>query len=558
MHLRIRKSLQAIFQRMGMRVIGLFRFFADYKIISFSILFILLDAVMITLLRRIEMSTTISLLVVALLSLILFFFTKAYKKRGGEIGRKKKGKDRVRRAMCLICELLLFLLLIIFFVWIRIYPILSRERQMEEILGGFTDGSTEIEGFLYEEPTQKHTNQQLNIKPLEDIKIGGIFIPKGQTFVLVKAPSFYKFKLGQVCKFRGTLEVPENFEGFDYRGYLRDKKIFLLMDNPVIKCTSIEENRKGNGVRNWLVDSKNAMIGTIDKVLNEPQSSLLAGIIFGQKRLFSTTFDEGTRVSGLSHIVAASGYNVTILVIASEKIFFFLPKKIRVIVGLIAIWMFAILSGLSSSIVRACIMGSISLVALLFGRSNAIHVAIPFASAIFLLINPLIVFDIGFLLSISAVLGLTYILPILLNLKEKLTKRFQFLDNNILPTLSCTLGTLPVSILTFQTFSIWSVPSNTIILPIIDTTMFLGILGILMWNIFKPFSYIFFTITNMQLKYFEYIVNLIYSLNWGQFEFSESLSQVVSLAFLAITILLTIYLYPIKNEQYNYYLKTDS
>ncbi len=263
-------------------------------------------------------------------------------------------------------------------------------------------------------------------------------------------------------------------------------------------------------------------------------------------------------MAGLSHIVAASGYNVTILVVATEKIFFFLPKKSRVIVGLIVIWLFAILSGLSSSIVRACIMGSISLLAIIFGRSNTVHVAIPLASALFVVAQPLIVFDVGFLLSISAVLGLTYILPILLDLKAKVTKKFQFVDDNILPTLSCTLGTLPISILTFNTFSIWAVPSNTIILPIIDTTMFLGVLGIVAWNIFKPLSYIFFTITNMQLKYFEFVVNLIHSLNWGQFEFSGGASKFVSLTFLLITILFIIYLYPIENEQYNYYLKSDS
>lgn len=534
------------------------RFLADYKVVAFSVLYILLDAVLISILRNWSIDFTIGLSVLFVSCIVLFFLRKTFRKKKAEIPLRQRRKKLGLIWIATLFELLFFVLIVIFFVYTRSLPILSNEREMGEKAQSFTLCSTNVVAFLNEEPTEKHRNQQLVVQLLEDIEMDGQRLAQSDTFIQVKTLSFYKFQIGQVCNFRGTLEVPENFDGFDYRGYLASKKIFLLMNDPVIKCRPTAEIRKGNIVRNWLVDSKNSLITVIDEVLNEPQSSLLAGIIFGQKRLFSDAFDEGTRVAGLSHIVAASGYNVTILVIATERLFFFLPKKLRVISSLIVIWLFAILSGLSSSIVRACIMGSISLLAIIFGRSNAVHVAIPLASVIFVIINPLIVFDVGFLLSISAVLGLTYILPILLDLKAKLIKKFQFIDDNILPTLSCTIGTIPISILTFQTLSIWSVPSNTIILPIIDTTMFLGILGIILWNIFKPLSYIFFTMANMQLKYFELVVNLIHSLNWGQFEFAESTSKVVSLIFLVVVILFVIYLYPIQNEKYNYYLKTNT
>ncbi|HKM19797.1 MAG TPA: ComEC/Rec2 family competence protein [Candidatus Dojkabacteria bacterium] len=558
MYLRIRRILEGVFLRFQKRVTGLARFLRDYKIISFSILYIILDAVMITLLRNIKVSHTIGLLGMALLCIMFCKVGKKIKNKKGEIsgrrGRQKKKKEWIGT----IFELLFFVIITTLLVCLRITPVLRYEEDMQEKVLGFTNSSTILKGYIYDEPVEKHRSQQLVISVLEgELEGEGKVLPEGM-LVQVKTASFYKFHLGQECELRGTLEEPENFEGFDYRAYLRDRKIFLLMNNPVVKCTSISERHHGSILRHGLVDMKNNLIEIIEEVLNEPQSSLLAGIIFGEKKLFSKFFDEGTRVAGLSHIVAASGYNVTILVVTTEKIFFFLPKKLRVIVGLIVIWLFAILSGLSSSIVRACIMGSISLLAIIFGRSNTVHVAIPLASALFVVAQPLIVFDVGFLLSLSAVLGLTYILPILLDLKAKVTKKFQFVDDNILPTLSCTLGTLPISILTFNTFSIWAVPSNTIILPIIDTTMFLGVLGIVAWNIFKPLSYIFFTITNMQLKYFEFVVNLIHSLDWGQFEFSGGASKFVSLTFLLMAILFIIYLYPIENEQYNYYLKSDS
>lgn len=558
MYLRIWRILKGIFLKLRNRLVGLYRFILDYKIITFSILYVLLNAVCISVLRNIKVSYTIGLIVTIPLVMFSYFLKNRLRRSSEVILKKSEWRIKLVRSIGTIFELFFFVSVIGSLVLVRVGPFLRHESEIEGKVLRFTASFTNVVGYISDEPIEKHRGQHVVVKLLEDTPVEGEQLLRDDTLLLIKTSSFYKLHLGQLCQFRGTLEIPESFEGFDYGAYLRDRKIFLLMNNPIVECESTAITRKGSVVRNWLVDNKNSMIATIDKVLNEPQSSLLAGIIFGQKRLFNTAFDEATRVAGLSHIVAASGYNVTILVIVAERIFFFLPKKWRVIVGLIVIWMFAILSGLSSSIVRACIMGSISLLAIIFGRSNTVHIAIPLASALFVLIKPLILFDIGFLLSVSAVVGLTYVLPILIDIKQKITKKLPFVENNILPTLACTLSTIPVSILSFKTISIWAVISNTLILPIIDTTMFLGIFGIMLWNIFKPFAFILFGVANMQLKYFEFVTNLIYKLNWGQIHFSDTSAKVVSLVFLGFILLLTIYLYPIKNEQYNYYLKTDS
>ncbi len=558
MYLKIRRILKDIFLRLQNRFGGLVKYLLDYKIVLISILYIIQNSVLISILRKIEIHIAIGLagVLIVICTIIIVFIIR--KKRREEIISKRKRNGSPLYWACTIFELFIYIVLTTIFAYLRVHASISHERIMEAKVTSFTSGSTVVNGFLSDEPVEKHSNQQLTVKPLQDMHHGVITISPNDTFILIKTSSFIKFEIGQVCEFRGTLEIPENFDEFDYRGYLVDKKIFLLMNNPIVECIDTNLRREGSIVQNSLVDYKNDLIKVIDQALNEPQSSLLSGIIFGQKRLFSDEFDEGTRLAGLSHIIAASGYNVTILILATERILILLPKKLRLLISLIVIWMFAILSGLSSSIIRACIMGSISLLAVIFGRSNAVHIAIPLASLIFVIAKPLIVFDIGFLLSISAVLGLTYIHPILVEIKGKITKKAKFVDENILPTLSCTLSTLPVSILTFGTFSIWSVPSNTIILPIIETTMFLGVVAIVFWNIFRPLSLIVFTTVNMQLKYFELVVNAIYSLGWGQFEFPDLISKRVSLFFLFLMMVSIIYFYPLKNGKYNYYLKSAS
>jgi len=414
-----------------------------------------------------------------------------------------------------------------------------------------------FEGYIKAESVEKHTRQELTVQLLEDIRVEGYIIKKNSTYILLKVPSFYKFQVGQVCKIFGQLLPPENFDDFDYVRYLANQKIYFIVENPSISCDSISERREGSFLTNFLVDLKVKLIEDVDKVLNEPQSSLLAGILFGQKRLFSNEFDDATRIGGVSHIVAASGYNVTILSLLVSNIFSFLPKKYKLILSLIVIWLFAVLSGLSPSIVRACLMSSISIFALLFGRSNSINILLPFTAFIFVFLSPTALSNVGFLLSISAVFGLVYILPILAQICKQMKIKSKFVENYILPTLSCTLSTLPVSVFVFKTITIWSVLVNALILPVLESTMLFGFLGILIQSVLPHLSLLFYSIVNTQLKYFEEIVMFIQKIPFGQYLLSDSASMIIGIALLLFEVLLIFYFFPIKNEQYNYYLKSN-
>lgn len=200
---------------------------------------------------------------------------------------------------------------------------------------------------------------------------------------------------------------------------------------------------------------------------------------------------------------------MTILSLLVSNIFSFLPKKYKLILSLIVIWLFAVLSGLSPSIVRACLMSSISIFALLFGRSNSINILLPFTAFIFVFLSPTALSNVGFLLSISAVFGLVYILPILAQICKQMKIKNKFVENYILPTLSCTLSTLPVSVFVFKTITIWSVLVNALILPVLESTMLFGFLGILIQSVLPHLSLLFYSIVNTQLKYFEEIVMFI-------------------------------------------------
>jgi len=560
--------LKSILERFKNRFWGLLRYIMDYKILLFSLIYIFSTYIYLKLLRNIEGGVTIGWFLFCLV-IFLFLFIRFLPLRNIKKGTVTvEEEERATRRIVHFFGIWLLPVIATSLSFVRVAPILAKEAILAEESFGFTDERVFFEGYVYDEPDKKYIKQTLNIKQLQGISIEGQILSKNHGYILTRVDNYENFRVGQVCSFSGTLVEPENFDDFDYKQYLHNQKVFYILEDPTYDCLPLDKKRVGNPIKNILIDFKNDLIEKIDNSLHEHSSSLLAGILFGQDRRLEKEFEEKTRITGVSHITAASGYNITILVIAVNKLLFFFPKKIKIVLSLVVIWCFALLSGLSSSIIRACIMSSLSLIAIFFGRESVVHITTPLVCLIFVFLDPLIILDIGFTLSVSAILGLTYISPIFEKAKEvvikKLTKekkasglKLQFLDDYILPTLSCTISTLPVSVFNFKTLSMWSLPVNAVVLPVVEGTMLWGVLSLGFYKIHKGLSQFLFTVVDLQLKFFEYVVNLIGGLGVGYWELSSLASTFISICIFSVIFLSVIYFYPIENEQYNYYLKNS-
>jgi ComEC/Rec2-related protein len=570
--------LKGVIERFRKRFLALLKYIADYKILLFSLTYLFSTYIYLKFLRNIEQSVAIGLIVL-LSALSFFFLVEIFSLRN--TGKDKEGRKEENDSLSKDVHFFsigFFVITAMLFSFTRIISILTKEALLAKESPCFTNEKVSFEGFVYDEPDKKYIKQTLYIKQLQDISVNGQILSKNHGFILTKVDNYEDFKIGQVCNFSGTLVEPENFDDFDYKQYLHNQEVFYILENPSYDCSPVNEKgegiaiREGNPIKNFLIDLKNNLIEKIDNSLHEHSSSLLAGILFGQDRRLEKGFEERTRITGVSHITAASGYNITILVIAINKLLFFLPKKMKILFSICIIWSFALLSGLSSSIIRACIMSSLSLMAVFFGREGVVHITTPLVCLIFVIFDPLIILDVGFALSVSAILGLTYILPVFEQGKEavvgRLNKRLkkkkknsklklQFLNDYIFPTLSCTISTLPVSVLNFKTLSLWSLPVNAVILPVVEGTMLWGVLSLVFYEIHEGLSRLFFTVVDLQLKFFEYVVNLIGGLGIGYWELPSQISTFVSICIFSVIFLSVIYFYPIENEQYNYYLKNS-
>src|SRR3989344_8130872 len=149
-----------------------------------------------------------------------------------------------------------------------------------------------------------------------------------------------------------------------------------------------------------------AFTGVVNSLLSEPQASLLNGILFGVKSSIPRSLYNSLIQTGTLHIIALSGMNITILINLTAKLTLFLGRKLSIFVTICLIVAFVWFVGASPTIVRAAIMGSLSLVAIYFGRRYFALLALFLASMVMLTYDFSLIKNLSFQLSFLATLGI--------------------------------------------------------------------------------------------------------------------------------------------------------
>lgn len=215
----------------------------------------------------------------------------------------------------------------------------------------------------------------------------------------------------------------------------------------------------------------------INFALPEPHSSLLTGIILGNKVQLDRDLLQTFRAVGLSHLIAVSGYNLTVI---SQNINTALKPIIgrrSVYISIVLVVVFIILTGAPASVLRAGAMAIILAIGSLIGRPTKAVYILLIGSLALILFEPKLLFEIGFQLSVTATYGLIRVAPLIDKLTEKLIgpKSFYKICSE---TFGATLTTAPILILYFGQFSALGFLTNIFVLPIIPLAMALGVFGL--------------------------------------------------------------------------------
>ena len=275
-----------------------------------------------------------------------------------------------------------------------------------------------------------------------------------KTDVLWQAPLSFRGEAGTRLRFQCQLELPKNFTPeFDYRMFLHKDGIGYVC--PKASAVQLLLPDRESFIRAALYVPKHVFEETLSRVLREPEAGLAKGLLLGGDNYLPRDLkDSFTRV-GLSHMIAVSGYNITLIaqMLLSLGLILGLWRKQSIWFALIGIVFFIVMIGLPASAARAGTMASIVFLALQSGRLARPVNALLFAGAAMLLLNPLLFrYDLGFQLSFLATLGILLLMPYYEHFSPKqviLKKGGEIL----FMTIAVELFVLPLILFSFHTFS---------------------------------------------------------------------------------------------------------
>lgn len=330
-----------------------------------------------------------------------------------------------------------------------------------------TESVVAITGQVSAEPEVSGRTQGLTIK------VAQIDGRAASGLARVSASLYPEYSYGDYLKVKCALMLPQP-EG--YRSYLLRWGVSAVCYRPYItKLSSLDSI----SLNSYLFEIKQKVSNITSQILSEPQASLLAGLLWGSRSGLPEDVQNQYRRTGMAHQIAVSGFNTTIIAAAVTALLmsFGLRRRVVVIIAGLFLMMFVIISGASAAVVRAALMSGTTLLARETGRVSSIGQALLLVSTIMVAVNPWIITDIGFQLSLSATAGLIYLSPLVSSKLTWLSEKFA-LRETVACTLAATVATIPVSICHFGQISIISPLANALTLPLLPLTMAIGAIGI--------------------------------------------------------------------------------
>lgn len=305
----------------------------------------------------------------------------------------------------------------------------------------------------------------------------------GQIYLYVrKGPK--QMSYGDIVRVKGAffpVPPPKNPNEFDYKKYLARQDIYshaFVSEEQV----SVVGNKPPSLLFSHVLKLRKRVEGVIEKTIRTDKERAIAkALILGIKDHLDNDIKKAYAAAGAMHVLAVSGLHVGIVYLLIKFIFGFLRQRgpvgkgVFALLSILAIWGYALITGLSPSVLRAATMFSI----VAMGQSNPgrgnIYNTLGVSAFILLVFDPHLLFSVGFQLSYAAVLGIVYLQPKLYGL---FAVRHWILDKAWAITcvsIAAQLATFPLSLYYFHQFPTYFLISNMVVIPAAFVTLILGL-----------------------------------------------------------------------------------
>ena len=306
------------------------------------------------------------------------------------------------------------------------------------------------------------------------------------------------FLTGDIVYVKGefsTADSKRNYGGFDYNKYLKQSKIFgIIQAEECIKISKQED------LYSFLENIRYKFLIKIESLYNNENAGFLKSLLFGKTDGLTDDIKYSFRDSSLSHVLAISGMHVTYVVIGIKFVLdkIVKSKKFKNNLLIFFIIFFSFITGNSVSGIRACIMGVMSIFANNFERKNNFYFSLIYSFLIIILFNPYNIYNIGLWLSYMGSLGIVCFSSFLkkyiykkIKFKKKINIIFQkireYIIENFVVTFSAQILIFPIMMYVFNTISISFFISNILVSFFVGPLLILGYASVLLSFINFPF-----------------------------------------------------------------------
>jgi competence protein ComEC len=300
----------------------------------------------------------------------------------------------------------------------------------------------------------------------------------GNVFITLPRKASENIHFGQTVTIQGILYKPQRVtrpHGFDFATYLAREGAFAGL-----KGTQIKVEQEGSAWGGWAIRAR--IVRSLQQGTGSRTGSLLGALVLG-KDAADVPYDlkDAFVQSGLAHALAASGFQVSLILSVVLGLGRSLPTSGQVLLGAGALLLYGLLSGAEPSIVRAIFMGFASLLALWLGRKIRPVPTLLVIATLILMLKPLWIWDLGFQLSVLATLGLIVTASPLATALDWLPPTLAAM---ISVPLAATLWTLPLQLYTFGVLPLYGLLANVItalLLSALTIGGFISSLAALLW-----------------------------------------------------------------------------
>lgn len=308
--------------------------------------------------------------------------------------------------------------------------------------------------------------------------------------LLVSFPLYPEVFFGDHLAFVCTIQKPKPFGGFAYDRYLESQGIQALCDDPKYL---IIESSSDRGFRSSLFDVKDFLSDRLVKLWPAPHASFLEGLMFGGSSALPNSLRDDFSASGLAHILAASGFNVSLFtsVLLSWLLQTSLSRKRSLLLVSLFLVAYVVMAGATAAVVRAALMASLLLWGAWVRRRAFFPNIVMGALALMLLWNPLWLWaDVGFQLSFVAIIALLVLAP-------RWKEHFAFIPDRFgirtafVSSLAATFLTAPILLWHFGSLSLIAPIANLFILPFIPLLIACALIALVVGIFSVPLGMIF-------------------------------------------------------------------